>query len=61
MDEWEHVRLTRIFRGCEYSITIDNQARKGNSVKALYVNGEKQDGVVVAPKGDRLEIKVVMG
>ena len=60
-DIWEEVKVKRIFRGCEYSITIENHAKKGNSVKALFVNGEKYDGTIVAPKGNKIELKVVMG
>ena len=60
-DVWEEVKVTRVFRGSEYSITIDNRAKKGNRVKELLVNGKKHDGAIVEPKGDKMEIRVIMG
>ena len=58
---WENAKVKRIFRGCEYDITIDNTARQGNKVKAVFVDGKQIEGVVVAPKGKKMQINVVMG
>jgi len=60
-NSWEKARVKRIFRGCEYDITIDNSAKKGNSVKEIFVDGVKNEGGMVAPKGEKLQILVVMG
>ena len=60
-DEWETVKIERLFRDCVFDITIDNHAKKGNSVKEIFVNGEKIDGNIVKPQGKNLQITVVMG
>lgn len=60
-NEWKTAKVKRIFRGCEYDITIDNTAGCGNSVSAVYVNGRKSDSPIIAPVGKRLEVTVVMG
>lgn len=58
---WESAKVKRIFRGTEYDITIDNTAHKGNCVKAIFVDGKQIEGNLVAPKGEKLQITVVMG
>ena len=60
-DEWETVKIERLFRDCVFDITIDNHAKKENSVKEIFVNGEKIDGNIVKPQGKNLQITVVMG
>ena len=60
-DEWEMVKIKRLFRHCGFDITIDNRARKGNMVKDIFVNGEKHCGNIVRPQGEKLQIIVVMG
>jgi cellobiose phosphorylase len=57
---WKLVKVQRVFRGCTYDITIENHDG-GNMVKEIYVNGEKIDGNVVSPKGEKLQITVVLG
>ena len=58
---WQSAKVKRIFRGTEYEITIDNSARQGNKVKAIYVNGKQIEGTMVAPNGKKLTVLVVMG
>ncbi len=53
--------MKRIFRGCVYDISIDNSAEKGNLVKEILVDGVKNEGSMVAPKGEKLQILVMMG
>ena len=60
-DEWEMVKIKRLFRHCVFDITIDNRERKGNMVKDIFVNGEKHYGNIVRPQGENLQIIVVMG
>ena len=60
-DEWEMVKIKRLFRQCVFDITIDNRARKGNTVKDIFVNDEKHCGNIVQPQGEGLQIIVVMG
>lgn len=60
-DEWEKATVKRRFRGCEYAITIDNSERCGNSVKEIFVNGEKFDGEYILSVAPTAEILIVMG
>ena len=60
-NEWEQVKIKRIFRGCAYDITIDNRARCGNAVKEICVNGNKIEGTMVALNAEKADVLVVMG
>lgn len=60
-NEWNRAKVKRIFRGCEYDITIDNSRGVGNSVREIYVNGKRVDDNVIKPQGEKLQITVVMG
>ena len=57
---WKTAKIKRVFRGCTYDITVENP-NGGSNVKELYVNGEKADGNVIPPKGDRLQVTVILG
>ena len=61
--EWKTVKLTRHFRGAVYEITIENPAGAEHGVLALYVDGVKQDGSLLAPAaaGQSVSVRVVMG
>ena len=60
---WKNVRLTRRFRGAEYRIVIENPYGAEHGVRALYVNGTRQDGNLIAPAepGSSVSVRVVMG
>ena len=60
---WKNVRLTRRFRGAEYRIVIENPDGAEHGVRALYVNGTRQDGNLIAPAepGSIVSVRVVMG
>lgn len=60
-DEWGTVNVQRKFRGTTYNITIDNTAKRGNSVKEIYVDGEKIDGNIVLSDKETCEVKIIMG
>ena len=60
-DAWEKASVQRIFRGTTYQIDIDNTAHKGNSVKEIYVNGQRFNGNVIPANGKEIAVKVVMG
>ncbi len=60
-DAWKTAKVKRIFRGCEYDITIENSAGVGSSVKEIYVNGLRAADNVIQPQGERLQVAVVMG
>ena len=61
--EWKTIRLTRGFRGAEYRIVIENPYGAEHGVRALYVNGTRQDGNLIAPAepGSIVSVRVVMG
>ena len=60
---WKNVRLTRRFRGAEYRIVIENPYGAEHGVRALYVNGTRQDGNLIVPAepGSIVSVRVVMG
>lgn len=60
-DEWEKVKIQRIFRGCKYNILIDNSAKCGNKVKKIFINGKEIRGNFVYCKEKQADILVVMG
>ncbi len=60
-NEWNSAKVKRIFRDCEYDITIDNSVGIGNSVREIYVNGRRIADNVIKPQGEKLQITVVMG
>ena len=57
---WKQVKVQRVFRGCTYDITMHNEHGCGNTVKAIYVNSEKVNGNVISPKGERLQVTVIL-
>ena len=61
--EWKTIQLTRRFRGAEYRIVIENPDGAEHGVRALYVNGTRQDGNLIAPAepGSIVSVRVVMG
>ena len=61
--EWKTIRLTRRFRGAEYRIVIENPDGAEHGVRALYVNGTRQYGNLIAPAepGSIVSVRVVMG
>lgn len=60
-DEWNKIKVKRFFRGCEYSITIDNSARCGNCVKEIYLDGKKFNGEFILSDRSSADVLVVTG
>ena len=60
-DEWEKAVIKRRFRGCEYTITIDNSSACGNTVKEIYLDGKKFDGEYILSSAPTASVKVIMG
>ena len=60
-DEWESVKVKRKFRNTEYDIEIDNSAKCGNRVKAIFVNGKEIEGNIVLSTDKKVDVRVVMG
>jgi len=61
--EWKEFRVSRRFRGATYNIYVDNTAGAQSGVKAIYINGEKQNGLLVPvfPAGSEMDVRVEMG
>ena len=60
-DEWKQATVRRRFRGCDYTVRIDNSAACGNRVKEIYLDGKKFDGEYILSDNEKAEISVVMG
>ena len=60
-DEWGKIKVKRFFRGCEYSITIDNSARCGNCVKEIYLDGKKFNGEFILSDRSSADVLLVTG
>ena len=60
-DEWKQATVRRRFRGCDYTVRIDNSAACGNRVKEIYLDGKKFDGEYILSDNEKTEISVVMG
>ena len=60
---WKTIRLTRRFRGAEYRIVIENPYGAEHGVRALYVNGVRQESNLLAPAvpGSVVSVRVVLG
>ncbi len=61
--DWKGFAVSRRYRGAVYNITVDNSAGTEYGVKEITVNGKTQAGTVIppAPKGETVEVKVIMG
>lgn len=60
-NKWKSAEVTRIFRGTEYKIQIDNAAGCGNKVKEIYVDGQRIDGNLVFSTAKTCQVQVIMG
>lgn len=60
-DEWNELTVKRLFRGCEYTITIKNPDGCGNTVKEIILDGNKFNGEFIASENPTASIVVIMG
>ena len=60
-DEWKKATVKRYFRGCEYTIEIDNSAACGNTVKEIYLDGKKFNGEYILSSAQTASVKIIMG
>ena len=60
---WEHFSVERMFRGCKYSIQVENPAKVCKGVKSISVDGKTLDKPVIPvfTDGKKHDVKVVMG
>ncbi|MDR1664422.1 MAG: N,N'-diacetylchitobiose phosphorylase [Clostridiales bacterium] len=60
--DWDGFEVTRVYRGAEYSIKVENPNGVEKGVVSVSLNGEAVDGTVPAqPAGSVNTVKVVMG
>ncbi len=61
--DWKEFRVTRLFRGATYDITVRNPGGRSSGVRSLTVNGRKVDGDVlpVAEAGAKVKVVAVLG
>lgn len=60
-DEWKKATVKRYFRGCEYTIEIDNSAACGNTVKEIYLDGKKFNSEYILSSAQTASVKIIMG
>jgi len=60
---WERFSMERTFRGCKYSIQVENPSRVCKGVKSISVDGKVLDKPVIPvfTDGKKHEVKVLMG
>ena len=61
--DWKQFKVTRVFRGATYKITIENPDGANKGVKAMTVNGQAVDGNVVpaSDAGAIVEVLAILG
>lgn len=58
---WDGFKVTRVWRGATYRITVQNPAHVQKGVKALYLNGMEASRIPVFPANTTVDILVIMG
>lgn len=58
---WDGFKVTRLFRGAVYNITVENPEHVSKGIKTITVNGSKIDGNVIKPASGEVNVNVVMG
>lgn len=60
---WNGLKVTRVFRGDTFEISIKNPSHVSKGVKSITVNGKAVEGNVIAPIGDGRthQVEVVLG
>lgn len=59
--DWDHFEVKRVWRGAEFSITVENPDGVMKGVKTLLLDGRETDRIPVQPVGSKHEIRIVMG
>ena len=56
-DSMSQIKVTRVFRGCKYNITINNPDGKQKGIRELVVDGVNVEGNII-PLSDKKEVNV---
>ena len=60
--EWDGFKISRLFRGATYNVTVSNPDHVCSGVKSMTVDGKAVDGNVIPAFDSGVhEIKVVLG
>ena len=59
--DWDHFRVSRIWRGALYDIAVENPRHVSKGVETILVNGKQQQCIPALPAGEHAEIKVILG
>lgn len=60
--EWDGFKISRLFRGATYNVTVKNPNHVSAGVKSMTVDGKPVDGnVIPAADGGVHEVEVVLG
>ena len=59
--DWKEFEATRVFRGAEYHIRVENPDGVMKGVKEIWVDGTKSERIPVMPEGTVHQVKIIMG
>ena len=59
--DWKEFEVTRVFRGAEYQIRVENPDGVMKGVKEIWVDGTKSEKIPVMPEGTVHQVKIIMG
>ena len=59
--DWKEFEATRVFRGAEYQIRVENPDGVMKGVKEIWVDGTKSEKIPVMPEGTVHQVKIIMG
>jgi cellobiose phosphorylase len=59
-NEWKSFKISRIYRGTTYNITINNDQQECKGVQSLLVDGEKVDGNIIPHNGKKEFVEVIV-
>ena len=58
---WDHFRVSRIWRGALYDIVVENPRHVSKGIETILVNGRQQQCIPALPAGEHAEVKVILG
>ena len=59
--DWDHFRVSRIWRGALYDIVVENPRHVSKGIETILVNGRQQQCIPALPAGEHAEVKVILG
>ncbi|GBR77413.1 cellobiose phosphorylase [Candidatus Termititenax dinenymphae] len=59
--DWPEFKVTRVFRGITYRITVKNPDKVSKGVKKILVDGKEIKGIVIPPQDKDVNVEVILG